>query len=70
MDIRHIQSAIQQEIYFREHAIARMLERNITESEVIEAIQSAEIIEEYPQDKYGPTCLILEQHEQVEFCMC
>ncbi len=40
MDTGHIQSAIQQEIYFREHAIAKMLQRNITESEVVEAIQT------------------------------
>ena len=59
MEIQHIQSAIQQEIYFREHAIAKMLQRNITEFEVVEAIQSGKIIEEYPEDKYGPTCLIL-----------
>jgi hypothetical protein len=59
MDIRHIQSEIQQEIYFREHAIAKMLQRAITDSEVIETIQSGEIIGEYPEDKYGPTCLII-----------
>ena len=58
MDIGRIHQAIQKEVYFREHAIQKLVERNIAEKEVVEAIESGEIIEEYPVDKYGPTCLI------------
>ncbi len=56
-----IQEAINDEIYFREHAIQKMVERNINDEEVIQAINNGEIIEEYPDDKYGPTCLIYGQ---------
>jgi len=34
------------------------LERSISPEEVKDAIISGEIIEEYPQNKYGPSCLI------------
>ena len=33
--------------------------RYISDSEVKEAIHKSEIIEDYPDDKYGPSCLIL-----------
>ena len=58
MDIQKIQEAVKEEVFFREHAIQKMVERGITEEHIIEAIENGEIIEEYPQDKYGPTCLI------------
>ncbi len=42
------------------HAQSRMAERRILHIEVQEAVLSglAEVIEEYPTDKYGPSCLI------------
>lgn len=45
---------------FTVHAQARMAERRILDVEVREAVLSpqAELIEEYPTDKYGPSCLI------------
>jgi hypothetical protein len=36
----------------------RSIERNIAEAEAAEAILRGKIIEEYPDDKYGPSCLI------------
>ncbi len=33
--------------------------RHITVQELREALVSAEIIEDYPNDKYGPSCLVL-----------
>lgn len=51
MDIQKIQDAVKQDIFFREYAIQKMVEREITEEHVIEAIENGEIIEEYPQDK-------------------
>ncbi len=33
--------------------------REISDEEIIEAILEGEIIEDYPNDKYGPSCLIL-----------
>ncbi|HEV7299357.1 MAG TPA: DUF4258 domain-containing protein [Tepidisphaeraceae bacterium] len=41
------------------HAVDQSLKRGITIAEMLEAIAIAELIEDYPQDKYGPTCLIL-----------
>ena len=41
------------------HALERMLVRHIALSDVVEAIANAEVIEDYPDDKYGPSCLLL-----------
>ena len=44
---------------FSKHAVDRMILRHITVAEVREAIHGGEVIEDYPDDKYGPSCLIL-----------
>ena len=44
---------------FRAHAIRRMFERNIVYGELVEALEEAEVIEEYPDDHPYPSCLIL-----------
>lgn len=41
------------------HAGVRMLRRAIRTSEIEEAVAGAEIIEMYPDDKYGPSVLLL-----------
>ena len=41
------------------HASERATERVIFSSEIEEAIASGELIEDYPDDKYGPSCLIM-----------
>ncbi len=46
------------EYRFSEHAIKRMIKRFIERFEVEEAIINGDIIEEYPDDKYSPSCLI------------
>jgi len=59
MDIRSIQQAAeQQHLFFTDHAVRQMAKRNIMDTEVQEAILGGVIIEEYPDDKYGPSCLI------------
>ena len=40
------------------HALERCLERDISPGEIKDVILSGEIIENYPDDKYGPSCLI------------
>jgi len=40
------------------HALERCLERGISPEEVKEALLRGEIIETYPKDKYGPSCLV------------
>ena len=60
MDLQSIQETLRRGVYYwRQHAIQRSIERAITEEEVVEAILNGEIVEEYPEDKYGPSCLIL-----------
>jgi hypothetical protein len=59
MSITEIQDKIQKGEYrISDHAIKRMIQRSIERFEVVEAILSDEIIEEYPEDKYSPSCLI------------
>jgi len=40
------------------HALNQSILRRISTREIEEAVESGEIIEEYPADKYGPSCLI------------
>jgi len=42
-----------------EHAVVQSSIRHISLSEVREVIEDSEIVENYPNDKYGPSCLIL-----------
>lgn len=41
------------------HAVDQTVLKGITRREIEEAVGSGEIIEDYPTDKYGPSCLIL-----------
>ncbi len=44
---------------FSRHAFRRVVERNISEQEIREAGTNAELIEDYPEDKYSPSALLL-----------
>lgn len=59
-----IQEGIQKKLFsgqfdFSRHAFKRAIERNISESEIREAGMNARIIENYFDDKYAPSCLLL-----------
>lgn len=43
---------------FSQHAVDQAIIRHISVQELREAIAVGEIIEVYPEDKYGPSCLI------------
>lgn len=43
---------------FTVHCFERCVERYISPNEVKYAILSGEVIEDYPEDKYGSSCLI------------
>ena len=43
---------------FTEHAVDQSILRRISVQELREAVANGEIIEDYPDDKYGPSCLI------------
>lgn len=62
MDIRLICEAVSQGNWsFTEHGVRQMRDRRIKVNEVRQAILCGEIIEEYPDDKYSPSCLIYGQ---------
>lgn len=44
---------------FSRHALDQSMLRMISVREIREAIQTAILIEDYPDDKYGPSCLLL-----------
>ncbi len=59
MTIEEIQNRIRQKGYrFSDHSVKRMIKRNVTRHEVESTILTGEIIEEYPDDKYSPSCLV------------
>ncbi len=59
MDLQAIQQAVRQgHIFFTDHAVRQMAARAIMDSEAVETLLSGEVIEEYPDDKYGPSCLV------------
>ena len=44
---------------FTRHAFKRAVERNISDLKIIESGANVTIIEDYPDDKYSPSCLLL-----------
>ncbi len=59
IDLKAIQEAIAAGDYqYTAHALTRTTERRISRAEIEQVITTAEIIEEYPGDKYGPSCLL------------
>lgn len=50
---------IRESLYeYSHHAVDQSIVRIISEKEIREAIEHGKIIENYPDDKYGPSCLI------------
>ncbi|BAU10566.1 hypothetical protein LEP3755_10500 [Leptolyngbya sp. NIES-3755] len=43
---------------FSKHATDQSIVRRIQVQEIREAIANGQVIEDYPNDKYGPSCLI------------
>ena len=59
MSIENIREKILDGKYlFTIHATERSLERGISRKEIEETILNGEIIEDYQEDKYSPSCLI------------
>jgi Domain of unknown function (DUF4258) len=60
MDIAEIRSLLRQGNFeFSQHAFRRAAERNVSEDDLRKAGSKAELIEDYPEDKYSPSCLLL-----------
>ncbi|MBI3193006.1 MAG: DUF4258 domain-containing protein [Ignavibacteriae bacterium] len=57
--IEDIKKKIRLGLYeYSHHAVDQTIIRLIYEQEICEAIENGIIIEDYPEDKYGPSCLI------------
>jgi hypothetical protein len=60
LNIEQIRNLLSSGMYeLTRHAFHRIVERDISENEIISCNENAEIIEDYPTDKYGPSCLLL-----------
>jgi hypothetical protein len=59
--IQEIRAKIKQRDYeYSKHAVDQSILRDISVLELEDAVAGkSEVIEEYPDDKYGPSCLIL-----------
>ena len=57
--LRKIQDSVREDKYrFTVYALERLIERDINPNQVQEAILFGKIIEDYPEDKYGHSCLV------------
>ncbi|MHB8370900.1 MAG: DUF4258 domain-containing protein [Leptospirales bacterium] len=62
--LEFIQSCIREgRIIWTYHANVRLLKRLISRQDIIVAVESYEILEDYPQDKYFPSCLVYLKNE-------
>ncbi len=52
------EKVVQGQFEFTRHAVDQSILRHISVQELLESIIAGEIIEDYPDDKYGPSCLI------------
>ena len=60
IDLAALRRAVSANQYaFSEHALQRGSERAIHKPEIEEALLNAEVIEDYPEDKRGASCLLL-----------
>jgi len=59
-DYDHLKTAFRNKTYMlTDHASDRAAKRKIRSPEIEQVILSGQVIEDYPNDKYGPSCLIL-----------
>lgn len=59
VDLAAIQIALVEGHYqYTLHAVQRTTERKISREEIEQGVARAEVIEDYPEDKYGPSCLL------------
>jgi len=60
MDITNLQMLCDRgAVRWTGHVLKRLLQRGISQADVIQAVQGGEIIEQYPDDYPYPSCLLL-----------
>lgn len=65
MELSVIRKHVKEGSYkFSDHAVKRMMKRSIRRQEIEAALLAGEIIEEYPEDKYSPSCLVCGMTEE------
>lgn len=57
----------EEQFEFSKHAVDQSILRQIRVQKIREAIASGQLIEDYPDDKYGPSCLICGTTEAQRF---
>jgi len=58
--IDEIRAKVAQNLFeLSQHAVDQSIIRHISIHELRESVENSDIIEDYPDDKYGPSCLIL-----------
>ncbi|AEM78214.1 DUF4258 domain-containing protein [Thermoanaerobacter wiegelii] len=66
LDIKTIKKLILKGQWFlSEHALDRLIERNLRISDVLVSILNGEIIETYPEDPRGYSCLVLGRKDEL-----
>ncbi|MBE3593038.1 MAG: DUF4258 domain-containing protein [Thermoanaerobacter sp.] len=66
LNIKTIKKLILKDQWFlSEHALDRLIERNLRISDVLVSILNGEIIETYPEDPRGASCLILGKKDNI-----
>ncbi|HJW87308.1 MAG TPA: DUF4258 domain-containing protein [Candidatus Brocadiaceae bacterium] len=59
MNLANIRKAfIENNFRYTKHGAEQRINRHITGEEIKQAILNGEIVENYPIDKYGPSCLV------------
>ena len=65
MEIAEIRKTfIEKRFRYTKHGVEQRINRHISSEEIEQAITNGEIIEDYPSDKYGPSCLIYGKTKQ------
>lgn len=68
MNISEIQKAFESgRIFWRQHALKRMLERDIARADIANVIKHGEMVEDYPSSQPYPSCLILGLPRDITF---
>ncbi|MGD1275726.1 MAG: DUF4258 domain-containing protein [Tepidisphaeraceae bacterium] len=49
---------LRDEFEFSRHAVDQTIRRSISVAEIRQAVAAGAVIEDYPKDKYGPSCLV------------
>lgn len=57
----------QRQIRWTYHVNVRLRDRSISRQAVLESVDSYEIVEEYPQDKYLPSYLVYAKYQSMVF---